>query len=191
MKLLYLLFLPLIFLIVFSCRETEQFTDSPTATLTFSTDTVQFDTVFTTIGSATLQFRFYNPNNKAVKTTIALAGGSGSYYRLNIDGQSVREINDYEIMPNDSAYIFVEVNVDPDRDEMVEKDSVIFITNGNHQDIKLIAFGQDVHLINGEVIETDTWTNEKPYLIYNSMLVDSIFAGIIPHIVQIKDETFL
>jgi hypothetical protein len=41
------------------------------------------------------------------------------------------------------------------------------------QDIDLIAWGQDVHLFNGEIISSQTWTNDKPYLIYNSILVDT------------------
>ena len=35
--------------------------------LEFSVDTVVFDTVFTTIGSTTQQFKIYNPENKAVE----------------------------------------------------------------------------------------------------------------------------
>jgi len=162
-------------LFIISCRETEQFTESPSAKLSFSTDTVQFDTVFTTVGSTTHQFRFYNPNNEAVKTTISLAGGAKSFYRLNIDGESTRELRDYEIMPNDSAYIFVEVNVDPQNSNnpMVIDDSIMFYTNGNQQNVKLQAYGQDVHLYKDSVIDTRTWIADKPYLIYNSILVDS------------------
>jgi len=45
--------------------------------------------------------------------------------------------------------------------------------NGGEQDVDLVAWGQDVHLINGLVIETQTWENDKPYLISHSMLVDT------------------
>jgi len=176
MNIRYITFSLLAILIIISCRETEQFTNSTSAKLSFSTDTVQFDTVFTTIGSTTRQFRFYNPNNEAVKTTISLAGGSNSFYRLNIDGEQTREVRDYEIMPNDSAYIFVEVNVDPQNSNnpMVIDDSIMFYTNGNQQNIKLQAFGQDVHLLRGVNISTNTtWVADKPYLIYDSVKVYS------------------
>jgi hypothetical protein len=56
---------------------------------------------------------------------------------------------------------------------VVIKDSVVFTTNGVQQDVKLIAYGQDVHLTNGLVIGSQTWANDKPYLIYNSMGVDT------------------
>ncbi len=174
MKFFKYIFPAIALLYLASCRETDNFTDSPSAKLSFSTDTVQFDTVFTTIGSTTKQFRFYNPNDKAVKTSITLAGGSQSSFRLNIDGQSVNTLNDYEIKPNDSAFIFVEVHIDPLNSDnpLVVNDSINFSTNGNQQYIKLVAFGQDVHLYNDSVINSQTWTADKPYLIYNSILID-------------------
>ena len=42
----------------------DDFTTSPSHVLAFSTDTVAFDTVFTTIGTSTRSFRIYNPNKK-------------------------------------------------------------------------------------------------------------------------------
>ncbi len=53
-------------------------------------------------------------------------------------------------------------------------DSIVFDVNGNRQDVDLIAFGQDFHLFDGEVIKSQHWQNDKPYLVYNSVLVDSL-----------------
>lgn len=174
MKIIIIILSVIYTLLLFSCRETDQFTDSSSVKLAFTTDTVHFDTIFTSIGSTTKQFRFYNRNDKAVKTTISLAGGSNSYYRLNIDGQTTEKIVDYEIMGNDSVYVFVEVNIDPQdsNSPMVINDSVMFYTNGNMQNVKLVAHGQDVHLYTDSVINSQTWIADKPYLIYNSILVD-------------------
>jgi len=159
-----------------SCKK-EKFLKDSDAKLDFSTDTVQFDTVFTTIGSATLNFKVYNAYNKTLKiSSIRLAKGNASFFRLNINGVSTRQLNDVELEAKDSMYIFVEVHVDPlnSNNPLVVQDSVVFETNGNFQDIKLVAFGQDVNLINGKIIRNDTtWTNSKPFLVYNSMLVDS------------------
>ena len=136
-----------------------------------------FDTLFTTIGSTTKHFRVINPYNKALKISeIYLAGGENSNFRLNIDGVKALKLENIELSASDSLYIFIEVTVDPQNQNspMVVNDSVVFITNGNFQDIDLIAWGQDVHLINGEIIRTQTWINDKPYLVYNSMLIDSM-----------------
>lgn len=174
MRKVYFIIVALVMLAIYSCRETDDFTTDASAMLNFSTDTVQFDTVFTTIGSTTHHFKFYNKNDRAVKTTISLAGGNNSYYRLNIDGEITSTINNYEILANDSVYIFVEVNVDPQNSNspMVIADSIMFFTNGNEQNVKLIAYGQDVHLYKDSVITTRTWIADKPYLIYDYVLID-------------------
>ena len=159
-----------------SCHK-NRFTENPLDKLEFSTDTVQFDTIFTNMGSATSYFVVKNSNESKtiVIDRIFLAKESDSKYRLNIDGQSTNSIEDYELAPGDSLYIFVEVSIDPNRDEMIEQDSIVFISNGNYQDVDLIAFGQDVTLINGQYISNDTiWTSAKPVLIYNSALVDTM-----------------
>lgn len=161
-------------IIINSCQK-NPFTTDPSDKLIFSTDTVHFDTVFTTVGSATEYFTIKNPNkSKSIKLDkIYLAKKSNSVYRLNINGYSANEIEDLELAPGDSIYIFVEVTIDPNRDEMIEKDSIIFISNGNVQNVKLIAYGQDITLINGRYISNDTtWTSAKPVVIYNSALVE-------------------
>ena len=148
----------------------------PDARLSFSTDTVTFDTVFTTIGSATLSFKVYNRNNRPMLIkSISLAGGSSSFFRLNIDGVASTIQRDLEVASDDSLFIFVAVTIDPTHvnNPVVISDSVIFNVNGTEQDVKLIAYGQDVHLINGDIIGSQLWTSEKPYLIYHSMAVDT------------------
>lgn len=158
-----------------NCRK-DNFTTNPNDRLIFSIDTVSFDTIFTNIGSTTRHFTVKNPNKtQSIKIDkIFLAKGENSKYRLNIDGLPVNSYSDYILAPGDSLYIFVEVTIDPNRDEMIEHDSIIFIYNNNLNDVDLVAFGQDVHLINGRIFNNDTiWTADKPFLIYNSALVDT------------------
>lgn len=161
---------------IFSC-EKESFITKPSAQLNFSTDTVFFDTVFTTIGSVTKKFTVKNPHDKRIKISeIKLARGKDSDYRLNINGIQSNKVSDVELAANDSMYIFAEVTVDPtnQNNPLVIKDSVVFETNSNKQDVKLVSWGQDMHLLKGKVLKTDaTWQADKPYLIYNSALIDS------------------
>src|SRR4030043_1247442 len=92
----------------------EDFYTEPGAVLGFSTDTVSFDTVFSTIGSATLSFKVYNPHNKPVKiSTVHFGGGENSFYRMNFDGESGSVFNNIEIPSKDSLFIFIEVTIDP------------------------------------------------------------------------------
>lgn len=166
-----------VLIIVFSACNKEEFETNSDAKLSFSLDTVLFDTVFTSIGSTTKRLKVYNNYDKTINiSSINLAGGNTSNFRLNIDGIQSISVTEVEILGNDSLYIFIEVTVDPNgvNSPIMIQDSVVFITNGNVQDIDLVAFGQDVHLINGEIIESETWNNDKPYLVYNSMLVDTL-----------------
>ena len=163
-----------------SCKR-EQFDNSPSSKLAFDTDTVLFDTVFTVLGggpfprSVNQRLKVYNRNANTVKTNIRLGGGTNSAYRINIDGQSTTQVTDYEIMGGDSIYIFVEVSIDPNNtnNPLIVIDSIEFETNGNFQDIKLAAWGQDAYYFNGVTTSNDTaWMDAtKPYVIYNSFLV--------------------
>jgi|WetSurSiteA1Bulk_404760.scaffolds.fasta_scaffold04792_3 hypothetical protein len=166
----------LVFLVVAMSCNRDFLDPDPDARPSFSSDTITFDTVFTTIGSATLSFKVYNRSNRPLLIqSISLAGGESSFFRLNIDGVSASRQNDVEIPPDDSLFIFVAVTVDPTNvnNPVVISDSVIFNTSGDLQNVTLIAYGQDVHLINGDIIGTQTWIDDKPYLIYNSMAVDT------------------
>ncbi len=174
-----ILFISYLFFI-WSCQK-EEFISSKNAKLSFSNDTVLFDTVFTSVGSVTQYFTVKNPHDETIKIkSISLANGESSNFRLNINGNLINKLSDVEIYGNDSIYIFVEVTLNPNdkKEPFVHQDSVVFLTNGNLQDVDLVAWGQNVHLINGEnesgIIKTETWTNDKPYLVYNSMLVDSL-----------------
>ncbi|HMS53283.1 MAG TPA: hypothetical protein PKD56_13205, partial [Chitinophagales bacterium] len=158
-----------------SCTLNDVFTDDPDIKLTFSDDTLQFDTVFTTMGSTTNYFLAFNKSASKVKiSNIRLGNGSQSAYRINVDGINGYEFKDVELWANDSLYIFVEVTIDPTdlNTPFVVQDSVIFETNGNLQYVPLVAWGQNAHFFgpntpNGSLVGTTadtTWTNDKPYV---------------------------
>lgn len=161
-----MLFLP-------SCRKDIVDTD-PSLKLEFSTDTLTFDTVFTQLATTTLYFKVYNRNKNAVKTSVSLAGGNTSNFRINADGIPGDQ-QDLQIFGKDSAYVFVEVTVDPNgmNTPLIILDSVLFETNGNRQKVILAAWGQDAFYFNDSLLSTTTWTNIKPYVIFNTAVVDS------------------
>lgn len=55
--------LGLLLIVLGGCRYNESFYERPDALVEFSRDTVRFDTVFTTVGSATRSFKIKNPFN--------------------------------------------------------------------------------------------------------------------------------
>lgn len=169
-----LLFFGFVFLLFFSCRDEDILTDS-SAKLEFSTDTVMFDTVFSGIGSATKRFRVYNRNKQTVKiASVWLGRGQSSCFKVNVDGMAGNRFDNLEIRAGDSLFVFVEVRINPSENDLLESDSLCFSINGNFQNVKMQAFGQNVHLLSDQVLTTQTWTADKPYLIYKSVLVDTL-----------------
>jgi len=154
----------------------DNYSTNPNHRLTFSLDTLSFDTVFTTIGSATREFKIYNPNNEAMNMeSILLAGAGQTGFRMNVDGRKGDSFQNIGILPNDSMYVFVEVTINPNdqNQPLLIQDSVMITVNGTRQRILLEAYGQDVHLWkNGKILTRDTLlTAERPYLIYDSLVV--------------------
>lgn len=145
--------------------------------LAYSTDTITFDTIFTTIGSVTKRFKIYNLNNQAIRIDDAyLEGGNSSNYRINFDGKSDNSFKNITIPPNDSLYVFVEVTLDVNGGNLplVVRDGIIINSNAYSDKIELEAFGQDVHLIKDFALaQTQTWINDKPYLILKGLVVDT------------------
>lgn len=173
--LLQILLVAIVVFSLFSCED-EGYLSSPDAQLHFSTDTVMFDTIFTTIGSTTQHLKIYNPYAENILIgRIRVAGGEFSNFRLNVNGVSSNEVYEVEVPARDSIFIFVEVTIDPNGQNlpMVVQDSIEFTTNTNRQNVKLVAYGQDFKLIKSESIGTTTWTAEKPYLVYDYAYVDS------------------
>ena len=165
-----------VFALAISCED-ERYLTSPDAQLRFSADTIMFDTVFTTIGSTTRLLRIFNPyHEKIMISRIKVGSGEHSNFRLNINGIVGNEAYEVEIPPNDSIFIFVEVTIDPNGENlpMVVKDSIQFSVNFNQQAVQLIAWGQDFHLIRKANLKTTTWKNDKPYLVYDYAYLDSL-----------------
>ena len=97
----------------FTACKRDFFTEGGPGSLTFSTDTIIFDTVFTTVGSITYTLKVYNQNNNPVTiNSIDLANqNSQGVYRINVDGVSGIHTEDIKIAANDSLFIFVEATI--------------------------------------------------------------------------------
>lgn len=164
-----------VFLLQFSsCRKDNFLTQG--GRIGFSTDTLYFDTVFTSFGSVTKEFKIFNRNDRPIKlNNIRLENGSNSFFRLNVDGVATTNISDVEIAANDSIYVFAAVTVDPNNDvtPFVINDHILVQLNESDYKLPLQAYGQNAHILRDSVLQTQTWINDLPYVIINSCLVDS------------------
>ncbi len=162
--------------IIFSCKK-ESYIKSPDANVSTSTDTLMYDTVFTSVGSITQSFKIFNNNNqKLLLSQVRLSGGDTSSFKLNINGTAADEVDNIEINANDSIYIFVQVNINPTNNKLpfLIQDSILISYNGNKKFVQLQAYGQNaIFLNNTHVTANTTWSKVLPYVILNSITVDS------------------
>lgn len=160
-----------------SCIDDEISTSSSDL-LTFSTDTVKFDTVITRQGTPTKQFLVYNKGKKMLNiSSIKVAGESNGHFFLNVDGVKGEEIHDIEVRGEDSIFVFVESRLDPTNQDEPEylEDNIEFVTNGVTQKVAITAWGQDVIILNDTTLSKPTHlTDNKPYVVYGTLTVDSL-----------------
>ncbi|MFW6043468.1 MAG: hypothetical protein ACOCPW_03840, partial [Marinilabiliaceae bacterium] len=124
----------------------------------------------------THNLRIFNPVQDDITIdAIELAGGDDSEFNVNVNGQTGSVLQDVPLRGNDSLFVFVEVNINPSSDNspFVVSDSLIFYSGRHIQTVKLMAYGQNVVPLREEWLDTQTFTNEKPYLIYDYLVVDS------------------
>ena len=186
----------------FGCRQ-----DLPTKTdgfqLSFSTDTLTFDTVFTTLGSVTKRFKVRNTGSDPIRLQeVRIKGGDQSMFRMNVDGISGSSVRDVDIDGNDSIFIFVEVTVDPQNSNnpLVVLEEIEFVTPSSRQRVILEAWGQDAYyyypdqLIGGlppfsylssydnyfPISSNITLPNDKPHVIFGYLHIDSLINLTIP-----------
>ena len=136
----------------------ENYSNNPNHRLSFSVDTLSFDTVFTTIGSATKEFMIYNRNDQPLLISeIMLASGEETGFRINVDGRKGDHFQDVRIQADDSLYVFVEVTVNPNASNqpLLVDDSIIFTTNGVKQSVRLEAYRAKCKPVkNGLILDT-------------------------------------
>jgi len=161
---------------LFSCEtDFDRYSTDKNHLLSFSTDTLSIDTILSTVGTKTYQFMVYNRNNQRLLiSSIELQGGANSDFRINVDGMKGYQFKNVEIDKNDSIYIKVEATASHNEESkpVLLRDYVKFITNSVQQQVVLEAYGQDVIIMRGSIIESDsTLSNQKPYLVYDSLYV--------------------
>ncbi|MEE1316246.1 MAG: right-handed parallel beta-helix repeat-containing protein, partial [Prevotella sp.] len=137
--------MPLIALLISACAEDDSFTTSPSKTLTFSTDSIDFDTLFSRVPSSTRTFWIYNNSGKNIRcSNIRLENGNQTGFRVNVNGiylgkeQGFQMYNE-EIRNKDSIRVFVEIT--PPDNGMPEpqhiKDHLVFmLESGVRQEVR-------------------------------------------------------
>ncbi len=173
MKLPGLLVISLL-LLLHSCRK-DSFITSPEARIGLSIDTLKFDTVFVSAGSTFRTLIIKNENDQQLRlSSLKLMGGNASVFKMNVDGTPGHQFSNLDIAANDSLFVFIQVNVNPNAANLpfVIRDSIQIEFNGNNKKVQLEAWGRNAHFYRDRVISNDeSWNNDLPYVILGSLVV--------------------
>jgi hypothetical protein len=166
-----------------ACSDNDSFTTSSSNLLTFSTDTVKLDTVFSNVPSATRSFWVYNNSGDGLKLKrVRLSKGGSTGYRVNVDGVYLAEAANYaatdlEVRNKDSIRVFVELTSPTNGVEgpqLLEDKLVFMLESGVEQQVDLQAYSWDATLLRNVHITRDSTlaTGTRPYVIYGGVTVD-------------------
>ena len=135
--------------IMSACTDDDSFTTSPDHLLTFSTDTISMDTVFSRVPTNRRFFWVYNKSGDGIRcSNVRLANGNQSGFRVNVDGtylgkESGFQTANLEIRNKDSVFVNVELTspmtnkLDP---QLIEDNLVFRLESGVEQKINLNAY---------------------------------------------------
>lgn len=188
-RLLLASLLGLMLFLTMGCEDEFDFITDGSVAVSFSQDTLRFDTVFTELGSATRSIKIYNPSDRPVRIDrVFLENGDQSSFRLNVDGIPGKVVEEVEIFANDSIYVFAEVTVDPDQplsvSPFVIEERMIIEMADRVQEVHLEAWGQNANYFPSRfnagvptVLSCSngifTWDDPRPYVIYGAVFIDS------------------
>lgn len=174
MRFFLLTIIGLFSLIMVSCIE-DGITTSSSDVLSFSRDTVSFDTIFTDLGTPTARLVVSNKAKKGVLISSIRFKNPDSRFSVNVDGVSGAEFHNVEIRANDSIYVFIECFVPSSEGNtpLLVEDDLEFITNGVVQNVHLEAYGQNVTRLRNVKLSADTrFSADRPYVIFDSLVVE-------------------
>ena len=167
-----------------ACTDNDSFTTNRSNFLTFSTDTVKMDTVFTNIGSSTYSFWVYNNSGDGLRlSSVRLRNGNQTGFRVNVDGSYLDNslgsvVTDLEVRKGDSIRVFVEITSPETRQpepKQVADELVFHLESGVEQSVRLQAWAWDAVKVSNLHVSADTIIQSAvPVIIYgNGITVDS------------------
>lgn len=165
-----------------ACDDGDTFTTSPNNLLTFSTDTVRLDTVFSTIPSSTRTFWVYNRSGDGLRlASIRLEGGNQSGFRVNVDGvylspEQGYKANGIEVRDKDSIRVFVELTsalTNSDSPKRIGDNIIFALESGREQKVAIDAWSWDARFLRNCTVSNDSiLTAGKPLVVYGLLTVN-------------------
>lgn len=161
--------------VVTSCESDYSFRGDASS-IAFSADTLSFDTLIVGKASRTEHLMIYNVSGEDMTiSTIYLAGHGSSDYHVNINGSDDECVSGVHLRSGDSLYVFVTVFPRFNADEVysVTEDDIVVKAGNNTWTSKLWTCFVSAHALSGEISSDTTLTANVPYLIEDSLIVNS------------------
>lgn len=176
-----------------ACRKPYNFKES--GSLSFSTDSVKFDTIFTTLPSPTRRLIFRNTSGNHLRIqNISLQNGASSDFRLIINGDETQSVSGFELAKGDSAYIFI--SFASGLKDALSTDRLMFQTADQTQSVVLAAYIRDAWFLQDTFTACDTtFTSDKAIVVDGPLFVPegctlTLQPGTHLYFTARKDETF-
>ena len=161
----------------------------PAQRLTFSTDTVFFDTLLTAVRPYTRRLVVRNPTNQAVQIqSVGLLKAEKSVYRLRINGDLKQQAQNLRLLARDSVLIVIEPTLQTTTTDatLLLSDSLVFEVANNRQFVTILAWGQNTQTLNTNRLQgKNTWKAGTKYLLTKPLLVDSLAQLVIEEGVEV------
>lgn len=166
--------------------------------LSFSVDTIYFDSIFTNFDSPTERVTVINNSGNNVRIS-KISFQNGSEFSMIFDGLTANEVVDYELADGDSAVAFVSFTSDT-KDEFL-RDKLLFQVGGQTQDVDIEGYIFDGVFIRDSLLtpangaNNAIWDPALKYIIDGPLVVPDGVTLIIPAGTQVyftprKDENF-
>lgn len=185
---LLLCFITIILSISITSCHKDTVIDTPEIDLSFSEDTLRFDTVFTEVGTITRFIKIFNNEEDAViLDKVSIKATNQEFFRMNVDGIEGTTVESIRIEGQDSIYVFVEASIDPNNplsiSPFIIEDKILIEANQSAYTVHIEAWGQNANYfpdrfssstINAPVCNGTplVWDDPKPYVIYGVLAID-------------------
>ena len=167
-------FIAMIAVLLTACTDNDSFSTGTGNRLSFSEDTIRFDTLFSTVPSATQTFWVRNESGDGIRIrTARLERSNQSGYRVNVDGTYLDPVgSDFEVREGDSILVFVEITTRENHspEPLLVEDNLIFtLESGVEQRVNLRTYSWDAMKMTDLVVSRDTTIESTlPILVYGN-----------------------
>lgn len=167
-----------------ACSDDDSFTTSRNNLLTFATDTVKMDTVFSNVASSTYSLWVFNNSGDGLRIkTVRLRNANQTGFRVNVDGSYLDNTagsvaTDLEVRKGDSIRVYIELTAPENHISVaqpVEDDLLFTLESGAEQRVHLQSYAWDAVSLRSLVVHNDTVIeSNKPLVVYgDGISVDS------------------